>query len=129
MKKLTSMLLLCSALCCAASPGIQKLSADLAAADPQSTVNIIVQWKTSPDATTHQKVVSRGGTLRSVLGSIQGASYTLPASQLSSLANDPEVAYIAPDRVVRAKLDTRLRPSTRAPVGMPAGKAPESAWR
>src|ERR1700728_1223148 len=103
MKKLTSMLLFAAAVCSAAPPA--KVSADLANADPQSTVRVIVQWNSAPDSTKHQKVLARGGALQSTLLSIKAGVYTVPAQALSGLANDPDVAYIATDRPVRAKLD------------------------
>jgi serine protease AprX len=82
-----------------------KLSADLAAADPQAQCNVIVQWKHIPTERDHQKVYSRGGTLRRAFSRMSSAAYSIPASELSGLANDPDVVFITPDRPIRAKLD------------------------
>jgi serine protease AprX len=82
-----------------------KLSADLVTADLQTQRAVIVQWKHVPSEAHHQKVLTRGGALRRRFASMSSAAYSLPASALNNLANDPEVAFIAPDRPVRAKLD------------------------
>ncbi len=83
----------------------QKLSRELVNADAFSDVNIIIQWKTAPDASKHQKVIDRGGVLRKVHSFIKAGTYTLQASALNDLANDPDVAFISPDRPVKANLD------------------------
>jgi serine protease AprX len=57
------------------------------------------------NSATHAKVSSWGGVLHSVHTSIKAAAYTVPASALSELAKDPEVAYISLDRPLTAKLD------------------------
>jgi serine protease AprX len=70
---------------------------------------VIVQFRQVPTARHHQKVLDRGGKLRRELGRFRGAAYSMPASALASLAADPEVVYISPDRPVHAS-------STVAPV-------------
>ena len=82
-----------------------KLAAELGQTNPNSTVNVIVQWRTTSIEAHHRKVSDRGGRLHRRLKSIRSASYSLPAYELNNLANDPDVAYITPDRPVRASLD------------------------
>lgn len=60
-------------------------------------VNVIVQFNAPPTARHHQKVLDRGGTLKQELGVVQAAAYSMPASAVADLANDPEVVYIASD--------------------------------
>src|SRR5215469_1745375 len=71
-----------------------KLAPELRNVSGQAGVNVIVQFTQTPTARHHQKVISQGGTVRGVLRLIKAGSYSVPASGLSILANDPEVAYI-----------------------------------
>jgi len=75
-----------------------KLSPELRKQSDGGSVNVIVQFKTSPRARHHQKVLSRGGQLRQHLGLVKGGAYTVPATALADLAKDPEVAYVSLDR-------------------------------
>jgi len=61
-------------------------------------VDVIVQFKQAPTAYHHEKVLSRGGKIKRELGRFKGGAYTMPASALEDLANDPDVVYITPDR-------------------------------
>src|SRR6266849_1902549 len=45
------------------------------------------------------------GTLKTKLDFIKGAHYSVPVEALDALADDPDVAYISPDRAVRRSLD------------------------
>jgi len=82
-----------------------KLSKDLVGKDLGARVDIIVQFKRTPTEVHHQKVRSRGGQLKSELSIVKAGCYSLPAGALESLAADPEVSYITPDRQVQASLD------------------------
>src|ERR1051326_4206105 len=88
--------------CFAAS---HKIAPDLAGVSGQSTVSVIVQFSSPLDNTMKQKMAGRGATLTSELGVIRSAAYSIPASALSTLADDPQVVYIAPDRPVGATMD------------------------
>src|SRR5207249_8792053 len=46
----------------------------------------------------HQKVQDKGGVLKTKLDAIKGAHYSVPVESLQSLADDPDVAYISPNR-------------------------------
>jgi len=82
--------------------GTHKMSNDLAGKKSSDMVNVIVQFNQVPTSRHHQKVADRGGKLRRQLGRFRGAAYSIPASQLASLAADPEVTYISPDRPLSA---------------------------
>lgn len=75
-----------------------KLAPELMNVSRQPAVNVIVQFTETPTARHHQKIVSRGGTVHRVLGLIKAGSYSIPPSALASLAHDPDVVYISPDR-------------------------------
>jgi len=82
-----------------------KISPDLGGINPKSKVNVIVQFKHVPTEAHHRKVRNLGGALMRRLDLVKGAMYTVPASMLATLANDPEVAYISRDRKLHGKLD------------------------
>src|SRR5271165_1245341 len=88
-----------------ASAGDRKLSADLEQRSTDETVDVIVQYRETPTAEAHYRVVGRGGVLKHELGVIKARHYSLPARVLAELAEDPNVAYITPDRQVKAHLD------------------------
>src|SRR5258707_4649753 len=85
-----------------------KLSTDLDAlkgGHNGATVDVIIQFNQTPTAAHHQKVQSKGGVLKTKLDFIKGAHYSVPVESLDDLANDPDVAYISPDREVSGSLD------------------------
>jgi serine protease AprX len=85
--------------------GSPKMAKDLEGKNAFDQVDVIVQFKQAPTALHHQKVLSRGGTLRHKLGLVKSGAYRMPASALADLAADPDVAYISPDRPVSGMLD------------------------
>ena len=88
-----------------AGPLNDKVAADLRAVDQDSTLDVIVQYKGSPEH-WHRKVERHGGRLKADLnGAIRGSAYRLPARALELLVEDPEVQYISPDRTLNATLD------------------------
>jgi hypothetical protein len=107
-------LLLIPLLCFGRSP---KLASDLDNVDPQSTVDVIVQFATPADNEQHQKINQVGGLLRADLELIQGAVYSIPAAALTGLANNHNVLYISPDRQVTATLDY-ADPTLGAPTAL-----------
>ena len=82
--------------------GSPKIAKDLDNIDPEALVNVIVQFKQVPTEAHHKKITDRGGQLKRELGLIKGSHYSVPASKLKDLADDPDVAYISPDRPVNA---------------------------
>lgn len=82
-----------------------KIALDLDGVDRTSKVDVIIQFKHAPTEAQHQKVRNQGGMLRAPFELLKGALYSVPASALERLANDPEVVYISPDRKVGGMLD------------------------
>src|ERR1700687_5490730 len=82
-----------------------KLSEDLHAVDPAATVDVIVQFRSTPTEGRHRKIMARGGIVKARLEGIKAGAYSLPARELEALEQDPEVTHISPDRPVRAALD------------------------
>ncbi|HME31892.1 MAG TPA: S8 family peptidase [Terriglobales bacterium] len=89
-----------------ARAGSPKMSKDLAGKPAFDQVDVIVQYTQAPTARHHQKVLSRGGTLKQELGAVKGGVYRMPASALADLAADPDVAYMTPDRPLSGTLDS-----------------------
>src|SRR6266571_1869422 len=81
--------------------GKHKLSKDLEALKDGhngATVDVIVQFNQTPTVAHHQKVQDKGGVLKTKLDAIKGAHYSVPVKSLPALADDPDVAYISPNR-------------------------------
>src|SRR5216684_7361749 len=95
----------------ALADGNHKLSKDLDAlkgGHNGATVDVIIQFNQTPTAAHHQKVQSKGGVLKTKLDFIKAAHYSVPVEALDALADDPDVAYISPDRPLRGALDTTV---------------------
>jgi len=84
-----------------------KVSPDLQSQRASDRVNVIVQFRQPPTAVHHQKVMRLGGSLQRDLSLVKAASYSLPAQALATLAADPDVAYISPDRPVSVTSTTQ----------------------
>src|SRR5258707_12084839 len=88
---------------CLADGKKQKLSNDLNAlkgSDNGAMVDVIIQFNQTPTDAHHQKVQSKGGVLKTKLDVIKGAHYSVPTGSLEDLENDPDVAYISPNRPI-----------------------------
>ena len=72
-----------------------KHSPQLEGLDPNSPVDVIVQFNGVPTDRHHQKVRARGGVLKADLHLVNGGHYSLPASEIEALAADPDVKYIS----------------------------------
>ena len=82
----------------------QKLAPELEQRQDQSDIAIIVQYKATPTAMHHAKIVQWGGKLQHEFGFIRAAHYTVPAKALALIANSEDVAYVTPDRAVSGTL-------------------------
>src|SRR5260370_40561655 len=119
---LTLITLVVAGLCLA--DGKHKLSKDLDAlkgSHSGATVDVIRQFNQTPTDAHHQKVQNKGGVLKTKLDFIKGAHYSVPVESLDALADDPDVAYISPDRQLNGLLD-----KTAAVVN--ANAAWQSGW-
>lgn len=96
-----------------------KISPDLQNVDPNSNVRVIVQYSRSTSVSS-QGSSGGGGLLGSLLGGVlglvggvlggvldivNGVVATVPGSSLETLANNPNVTYISPDRLLAGQLD------------------------
>ncbi len=88
-----------------------KLSKDLDAlkrGPHGTTVDVIVQYKLTPTDAQHLRVQGRGGVLKTKLDAIKGAHYSVPVESLDALADDPDVAYISPNRPLSGTSTSKL---------------------
>src|ERR1017187_6692186 len=83
----------------------RKVSRDLAALPPDQQVTVIVRYTHQPEARHHLNIARRGGRVQRNLELVNSVVYTLPASALADLENDPDVEYVSPDRPLAATLD------------------------
>src|SRR5579875_1064007 len=83
----------------------RNISTDLLSVDPNSRVDVIVQYTHTPTTKNHADISAMGGSLKRELRSVKAASYSLPAASLSALTANPEVAFISVDRKVHTLLD------------------------
>jgi serine protease AprX len=83
-----------------------KLSQDLAAMDPASQVDVIVQYSKAPGSTNVTKVKNLGGSLKKGLTRIKANTYSVRRDKLERLLSDDSmITYISPDRPVQGSLD------------------------
>lgn len=101
----TTLLMLLFSLMAQASGRSAKLAQDLSSADPSANIPVIIQYVQRPDDTDDQKALNLGGQLKHQFRHLKSAAYTVPATSLKALANDPNVRYVSVDRPIRAKLD------------------------
>lgn len=64
--------------------------------------DFIVQFVTPPEESEFRRVGRRGGKLRGIHGEGRNAHYRMTARAARELAGDANVAYVSPDREVRA---------------------------
>jgi len=76
-----------------------KFSVDLhQRVDANGMVTVIVQHRQMPSNAHLKGMQGRGATIKSKFHSIRAVTMRVPVSMLAELANDPNVAYITPDR-------------------------------
>src|SRR5436305_4861211 len=97
-----------------------RVSKELEGVDPEARVNVIVRFRRVAGPEEHQMIRDLGGSVKSSLGSIQGGAYAIPGSALHSLALNPEVLSISPDREVHMLLDNTVA-AVNAPAAWNAG--------
>src|SRR5690348_6250889 len=97
---LVLMLTLVASFCAADS---SKLAKELRSQNGSKRVNVIIQYRNAPGGADFNKVIGRGGAMnRDLHGGMRGAAFSVPASELSRLSDDPNVAYISPDHPIQA---------------------------
>src|SRR4051794_15665920 len=83
----------------------RKVAPDLKNLSPDQAVNVIVRYSHPPQQQHRLTAERHGGKLKRNLELVNSAAYSVPASSLEALSQDPDVDYIAPDRPVASTLD------------------------
>src|SRR5580704_8777039 len=84
--------------------GAARVAPDMPRSAASGTVDIIVQFKSQPNAETlHQ--VRTAGQLRRQYRAIPAVHMTVPFSMLGRIASNPQVAYVSPNRTTTSSLD------------------------
>jgi len=83
------------------------LSPDLAGADENSQVNVIVRFKQPPSDADYQRILRlhQLAMMRMKLRLVKGGAFRVPAAILGRIAADSGVAYVSADRPVTGMLD------------------------
>ena len=79
------------------SPELQEQPTDGTGSD---MVTVIVQHRQMPTSAHLKDMQGRGATIKSRFQAIRAVTMRVPVSMLAELANDPNVAYITPDRQI-----------------------------
>src|ERR1700757_5111642 len=82
-----------------------KLSPELKGRHSADAVDVIVQYKIVPGQKHRDRISAHGGSVEQHFHAVNGLLVTLPASELKSLSNDPDVAYISPDRPITRQMN------------------------
>ena len=77
--------------------GGKKISGDLNG-KANGSVDVIIRYKNAPTFTDQKKANDWGGSLKKNLKLIKGEVYSMPASKIKDIADDPNVEFVAPDR-------------------------------
>ena len=98
-----------------------KVSSDMPSATPSGMVDVIVQYK-SFAARESRNRRSRLGQVRRHFRSIPATHMTVPVSMIQTLASNPQVAYVSPNRTTVGFLDITTQTVNANPlVELPAG--------
>ncbi len=82
-----------------------KISPDLQGLDPNSSVDVVVQFNQVPVVNLLEQIPLLGGVVQTTFGVVNAALCTLPAPVIQLVAALPFVSYISPDRSVTMLLD------------------------
>ena len=81
-----------------------KLAPELKQTASDRTVSVIVQYKTVPGNVHKGRIRMLSGTVGRDLTLVKSVTARMPASALAALSEDDTVAYISPDRPMRAHM-------------------------
>ena len=82
-----------------------RIARDLEGLDPDSTVDVIVQYRQVPTRDHISRAKQHGGRHSRTLELVNGAVFSMSPRGLADLANDPDVVMISPDHKVTGELD------------------------
>ncbi|HKW19638.1 MAG TPA: S8 family serine peptidase [Terriglobales bacterium] len=73
-------------------------------------VDVIVQYRVTPNSTHYSRMASRGAFVKARLHGIRAAAFRVPASAIPLLEKDPDVLYVSPDRPLQLHSFSQFEP-------------------
>ena len=113
--KRTVLLTLILGLAIPAAARNKKVAPDVAQSGNDS-MDVIVQFRTSPTQKHYDKIGNRGGRVMHDLSVVNGLHASMTPAQVDALAADPEVTHISPDRPLHS---TSKSNSNNTSIGSP----------
>src|SRR3979411_241576 len=87
------------------APEVARLSARMNSRGKDPLVRVIVQFKQTPRARHFARMQRHGAQLHRNLSVVRAASFFIPASRLSALESNPDVAYVTLDHPLKGADD------------------------
>jgi len=97
-----------------------QISDDLRNANPDSTLNVIVQYRTMPTERHRMQAASHGGRVRAHLDLIRSMAYSISGRELRDLAADNDVEHISLDHPLNATMED-AEPAVNANIAFASG--------
>ena len=85
--------------------GSSKISKELTGLTGKASKKVIVQFKAPAGSLDLSAISLAGGIVNSTYNNLSVAAASIPEAMLESMANNPQVAYISPDRPLSQMLD------------------------
>lgn len=89
-----------------------KFADELQNVDPNSTVQVIVQYDHHPTLDDHQRISNLGGTHLRSFHSLPVSTYSLSAAALNDLANNGTITHVSIDHPIHTRVDLSAPPRT-----------------
>src|ERR1700716_1364994 len=83
------------------APEVARLSARMNSKGKDQLVKVIVQFKQTPRAEHFARMQRHGAQLHRKLSVVRAASFFIPASRLTALENNPDVAFVTLDHPLK----------------------------
>jgi serine protease AprX len=96
-----------AALFCIASSvsASEKIAKDLLLTDSDEPIQVIVRYRSVPQAEHEERAARRQATIVKHLDGIRSSVYRIAPAQIEELAADPDVEYVSPDRLIHPSMD------------------------
>src|ERR1044071_1620934 len=82
-----------------------KLSPELKGRRTKNPIDVIVQFRTAPTLQQENRVSRHGALVKQHLRPVKGLLVSVAPSRLAELSNDPDVAYVSPDRLISKQMN------------------------
>src|SRR5215472_1775172 len=83
----------------------RKLSPELKGLHSADSMDVIVQFKVTPAQKHRDRIAAHGGLVKQHLHTVKGLLVNVPAWRVKQLSDDPDIAYVSPDRPVTRQMN------------------------